>query len=124
MYTTCVIWLAFAAVYFAIDVKVFSLCVATNASAYVVLIFLFFPKLYLIIFKPEKNHRRYAKKKESFFLISIFLAVHLQQIRIFVVILVHLQHQKAIYHPIVIVKVHHYFVVRFYIEFVLEIHYV
>jgi len=58
MYTTCVIWLAFAAVYVAIDVKVFSLCVATNASAYVVLIFLFFPKLYLIIFKPEKNHRR------------------------------------------------------------------
>ena len=58
MYTTCVIWLAFAAVYFAIEVKVFSLCVATNASAYVVLIFLFFPKLYLIIFKPEKNHRR------------------------------------------------------------------
>ena len=57
MYTTCVIWLAFAAVYFAIDIKVFSLCVATNASAYVVLIFLFFPKLYLIIFKPEKNHR-------------------------------------------------------------------
>ena len=58
MYTTCVIWLAFAAVYVAIDVKVFSLCVATNASAYVILIFLFFPKLYLIIFKPEKNHRR------------------------------------------------------------------
>lgn len=58
MYTTCVIWLAFAAVYFAIDFKVFSLCVATNASAYVVLIFLFFPKLYLIIFKPEKNQRR------------------------------------------------------------------
>ncbi|CAF4382647.1 unnamed protein product, partial [Rotaria sp. Silwood2] len=57
MYTTCVIWLAFAAVYFAIDIKVFSLCVATNASAYVVLIFLFFPKLYLIIFKPEKNQR-------------------------------------------------------------------
>ncbi|CAF4108312.1 unnamed protein product [Rotaria socialis] len=57
MYTTCVIWLAFAAVYFAIDIKVFSLCVATNASAYVILIFLFFPKLYLIIFKPEKNHR-------------------------------------------------------------------
>jgi hypothetical protein len=58
MYTTCVIWLAFAAVYFAIDVKIFALCVATNASAYVVLIFLFFPKLYLIIFKPEKNNRR------------------------------------------------------------------
>ncbi|UJR15692.1 hypothetical protein I4U23_002626 [Adineta vaga] len=57
MYTTCVIWLAFAAVYVAIDVKVFSLCIATNASAYVVLIFLFFPKLYLIIFKPEKNQR-------------------------------------------------------------------
>ncbi|CAF1267885.1 unnamed protein product [Rotaria sordida] len=57
MYTTCVIWLAFAAVYFAIDIKVFSLCVATNASAYVILIFLFFPKLYLIIFKPEKNNR-------------------------------------------------------------------
>ena len=58
MYTTCVIWLAFAAVYVTIDVKVFSLCVATNASAYVVLVFLFFPKLYLIIFKPEKNQRR------------------------------------------------------------------
>ncbi|CAF0905159.1 unnamed protein product [Adineta ricciae] len=57
MYTTCVIWLAFAAVYVTIDVKVFSLCVATNASAYVVLVFLFFPKLYLIIFKPEKNQR-------------------------------------------------------------------
>ncbi|CAF0958034.1 unnamed protein product [Didymodactylos carnosus] len=57
MYTTCVIWIAFAAVYFAIEAKVFSLCVATTCSAYVVLIFLFFPKLYLIIFKPEKNQR-------------------------------------------------------------------
>ena len=62
MYTTCVIWLAFAAVHFATDVKVFSLCVATNASAYVVLIFLFFPTEY---YWDRSTH-------DDFFSINIF----------------------------------------------------
>lgn len=111
MYTTCVIWLAFAAVYFAIDVKVFSLCVATNASAYVVLIFLFFPKLYLIIFKPEKNQRRSFLWRFSFETSNdrtIFL-VRLQRIRIFVATSVRQQRRKVTCPPIDSVKVHHSF---------------
>lgn len=65
MYTTCVIWLAFIALFFGSDFKVITLCLSTSFSATVILIFLFLPKVYIIIFEPEKNQRSaFATAKE------------------------------------------------------------
>jgi len=57
MYTTCVIWLAFIPLYFGSDFKVITLCMSTSFSAIVLLAFLFAPKVYIILFEPEKNQR-------------------------------------------------------------------
>ena len=57
MYTTCVIWIAFVPLYFGSDFKVLTLCLCTSFSATVILVFLFIPKVYIILFKPEKNQR-------------------------------------------------------------------
>lgn len=57
MYTTCVIWIAFIPLYFGSGYKVITLCLSTSFSATVLLLFLFFPKVYIIIFKPENNQR-------------------------------------------------------------------
>lgn len=57
MYTTCVIWLAFVPIYFGSDNKVITMCLAITLSATVALVLLFFPKVYIIICKPEKNNR-------------------------------------------------------------------
>lgn len=57
MYTTCVIWIAFVPIYFGSDSKVITLCMCVTLSATVIWIFLFIPKLYIILFQPEKNNR-------------------------------------------------------------------
>lgn len=57
MYTTCVIWIAFVPIYFGSETKVVTMCMCVTLSASVTLIFLFFPKLYIIILRPEKNNR-------------------------------------------------------------------
>jgi hypothetical protein len=57
MYTTCVIWVAFIPLYFGSDFKVITLCLSVSFSATVILIFLFLPKCYIILFEPEKNQR-------------------------------------------------------------------
>lgn len=57
MYTTCIIWLAFVPIYFGSDKKVITMCLAISLSACVALVLLFFPKIYIIVCKPEKNAR-------------------------------------------------------------------
>jgi hypothetical protein len=57
MYTTCVIWIAFIPLYFGSDFKVITMCLSTSFSATVIICFLFIPKIYIIIFEPEKNQR-------------------------------------------------------------------
>ena len=57
MYTTCVIWSAFVPIYFGSDNKVITMCLAVSLSATVALVLLFFPKVYIILCKPEKNNR-------------------------------------------------------------------
>ena len=59
MYTTLVIWIAFVPIYFGSNSKVITLCLCTSFSAIVALVLLFFPKIYIILFKPEKNNRSY-----------------------------------------------------------------
>lgn len=57
-YTTCVIWVAFVPIYFSgNESKTITLCMCVSLSAVVTLVLLFGPKLYIIIFKPEKNNR-------------------------------------------------------------------
>lgn len=51
MYTTCIIWLAFLTIYFGSDSQSITMCFSFSLSATVALILLFFPKLYIILFK-------------------------------------------------------------------------
>ncbi|KAK3576047.1 hypothetical protein CHS0354_036325 [Potamilus streckersoni] len=57
MYTTCVIWLGFLAIYFGSDQRVITLSISVSLSATVALVLLFFPKVYVMIWTPEKNTR-------------------------------------------------------------------
>ena len=70
MYTTCVIWVAFVPIYFGSESKTITLCICVSLSAMVTLVLLFGPKLYIIIFKPEKNNR-------SAFTTSADLRIHI-----------------------------------------------
>lgn len=61
VYTTCVIWLAFVPVYIvakdSIPIRVTSVCISTSMTAFVCQFSLFWPKVYIILFKPERNVR-------------------------------------------------------------------
>ncbi|XP_066583414.1 metabotropic glutamate receptor [Prorops nasuta] len=62
MYTTCIIWLAFVPIYFGTgnshEIQITTLCVAISLNASVTLICLYSPKVYIILFQPDKNMRR------------------------------------------------------------------
>ncbi|XP_031783306.1 metabotropic glutamate receptor 1 isoform X1 [Nasonia vitripennis] len=67
MYTTCVIWIAFVPIYFGSETKrlfkdaklsqVITMCMCVTLSASVTLVFLFMPKLYIIVLRPDRNNR-------------------------------------------------------------------
>ncbi|XP_022237660.1 metabotropic glutamate receptor 5-like [Limulus polyphemus] len=57
MYTTLVIWLAFVPIYFGSSSKVITMCLCISFSAIVALVLLYVPKVYIIIFRPERNNR-------------------------------------------------------------------
>ncbi|XP_065222322.1 metabotropic glutamate receptor 1-like [Planococcus citri] len=57
MYVTCITWVAFGLVYYGSDLQVITTCICASTNALVILIFLFFPKLYIILCAPEKNTR-------------------------------------------------------------------
>ncbi|XP_017768785.1 PREDICTED: metabotropic glutamate receptor 5-like, partial [Nicrophorus vespilloides] len=65
MYTTCVIWVAFVPIYFGSDSKVITMCMCVTLSAMVTWIFLFIPKLYIILFRPERNNRSFFTTSKS-----------------------------------------------------------
>ncbi|XP_071810181.1 metabotropic glutamate receptor 3-like isoform X1 [Asterias amurensis] len=62
MYTTCIVWLAFVPLYFGTTgdfrMQITTLCITVSMSATVALACLFTPKVYIIVFQPEKNVRR------------------------------------------------------------------
>lgn len=65
------IWVAFVPIYFSgNESKTITLCMCVSLSAVVTLVLLFGPKLYIIIFKPEKNNR-------SAFTTSADLRIHI-----------------------------------------------
>ncbi|KAK0093697.1 hypothetical protein PV326_012905, partial [Microctonus aethiopoides] len=61
MYSTCIVWLAFIPIYFSTNndytIQIASMCMCINISATVALGCLFTPKVYLVLFQPEKNVR-------------------------------------------------------------------
>ncbi|XP_048526534.1 metabotropic glutamate receptor 1 [Dendroctonus ponderosae] len=59
MYTTCVIWIAFVPIYFGSGAKTITMCMCVTLSALVTWVFLFVPKLYIILLQPEKNNRAF-----------------------------------------------------------------
>ncbi|XP_062584949.1 metabotropic glutamate receptor-like isoform X1 [Saccostrea cucullata] len=70
MYTTCIIWLAFVPIYFgtlnSFEVQITTLCISISLSATVALVCLFTPKMYIIVFQPEKNVRRLTMSSASY----------------------------------------------------------
>ncbi|CAL1534652.1 unnamed protein product [Lymnaea stagnalis] len=57
MYSTCVIWLGFFPIYFAGQNKEMTLSISVSLSAAIALLLLFMPKVYVIVWVPEKNTR-------------------------------------------------------------------
>ncbi|XP_068207729.1 metabotropic glutamate receptor 2-like isoform X1 [Palaemon carinicauda] len=62
MYTTCIIWLAFVPIYFStannVELRITTTSVTISLSATVALVCLFGPKLYILLFHPERNVRQ------------------------------------------------------------------
>lgn len=56
-YTTCVIWIAFFPIYYGSELQTITKCLCISLSSIMTLIFLFFPKIYIILYHPEKNIR-------------------------------------------------------------------
>lgn len=57
IYTTCVIWIAFFPIYYGSEMQIITKCLCISLSSIMTLIFMFFPKIYIIILHPEKNIR-------------------------------------------------------------------
>ncbi|XP_077983546.1 metabotropic glutamate receptor 3-like [Glandiceps talaboti] len=70
MYTTCIVWLAFVPIYFGTGgdfrIQTTTLCIAVSLSASVALGCLFVPKVYIIVFQPEKNVRKLSCTSATF----------------------------------------------------------
>ncbi|ELT87766.1 hypothetical protein CAPTEDRAFT_211789 [Capitella teleta] len=70
MYTTCIIWLAFIPIYFgtlnSFQIQLTTLCVSVSLSASVALLCLFTPKMYILLFQPEKNVRKLTMNSTTY----------------------------------------------------------
>ena len=55
MYTTCAIWGSFVPIYYNSESRMTTLSFCISCSATAALIFLFYPKIYIMVYQPEKN---------------------------------------------------------------------
>ena len=68
MYSSCVVWLAFLAVYYMeqkYELKPLILCVSVSLIAFALLCCLYGPKVYIILFRPHRNVRRHVNPSLS-----------------------------------------------------------
>lgn len=68
MYSSCVVWLAFVAVYYmeeALDQEPLVLCASISLIAFILLGCLYGPKVYVILFRPHRNVRRHVNPSLS-----------------------------------------------------------
>uniref|UniRef100_A0A1B0BVC9 G-protein coupled receptors family 3 profile domain-containing protein n=1 Tax=Glossina palpalis gambiensis TaxID=67801 RepID=A0A1B0BVC9_9MUSC len=70
MYTTCIIWLAFVPIYFgtgnSYEIQITTLSVAISLSASVALVCLYTPKVYILVFHPDKNVRKLTMNNHAY----------------------------------------------------------
>uniref|UniRef100_A0A1B0FA03 G-protein coupled receptors family 3 profile domain-containing protein n=1 Tax=Glossina morsitans morsitans TaxID=37546 RepID=A0A1B0FA03_GLOMM len=70
MYTTCIIWLAFVPIYFgtgnSYEIQTTTLSVAISLSASVALVCLYTPKVYILVFHPDKNVRKLTMNNHTY----------------------------------------------------------
>ncbi|XP_066247281.1 metabotropic glutamate receptor isoform X1 [Euwallacea similis] len=72
MYTTCIIWLAFLPIYFGtgdayeFQIQIMTLCVSTSMNATVALVCFYSPKVYIIVFHPDKNVRKLTMNSAAY----------------------------------------------------------
>ncbi|XP_065222345.1 metabotropic glutamate receptor 5-like isoform X2 [Planococcus citri] len=61
MYATCITWVAFGWIHYenVNNYQVITSCVWATTNALIILLFLFLPKLYIILYTPEQNARIY-----------------------------------------------------------------
>lgn len=57
IYTTAVIWIAFFPIYYGSEMQIITKCLCISLSSIMTLVFMFFPKIYIILLHPEKNIR-------------------------------------------------------------------
>ena len=70
MYATCILWLSCIAIYFGLqsqdyETKMRVYGIAVSVSTFSVLVCVFFPKTYIILFEPEKNTRKKPNVNEQ-----------------------------------------------------------
>lgn len=70
MYTTCIIWLAFIPIYFgtgnSYEIQITTLSVSISLSASVALVCLYSPKVYILVFHPDKNIRKLTMNSAAY----------------------------------------------------------
>jgi hypothetical protein len=57
IYTTFIIYLSFFPIYYGSEMQIVTKCLCISLSSIMTLSFMFFPKIYIILFHPEKNIR-------------------------------------------------------------------
>lgn len=77
MYTTCVIWIAFLPVYYgtAKSYQPIALSLTATLNATTILVCLFGPKVYIIIFRPNRNTQNELSKTISRSVIDLSLSI-------------------------------------------------
>ncbi|XP_037925369.1 metabotropic glutamate receptor isoform X2 [Hermetia illucens] len=70
MYTTCIIWLAFIPIYFgtgnSYETQISTLCISISLSASVALVCLYSPKVYILVWHPDKNVRKLTMNSAAY----------------------------------------------------------
>ncbi|KAI0980683.1 hypothetical protein GJ496_000897 [Pomphorhynchus laevis] len=86
MYSVCLIWLAFIAIYFGVAssehwfrIQMTTIAICLTLSAYVITICLFVPKVFIVIFQPRKNIKQKPNIKQNIICSAIYDSMQIVQ---------------------------------------------